>query len=79
MLWITLYLSECRSLRELANLVCLKVHNYNTKQVISVTSWIYDYLLANVREPLILRELREKTAPMRGSQMQVSLIKHNHL
>ncbi|KAF5791742.1 putative caffeoyl-CoA O-methyltransferase [Helianthus annuus] len=44
MLWITLYLSECRSLRELANLVCLK----------------------------ILRELREETAPMRGSQMQVS-------
>ncbi|XVF33043.1 hypothetical protein REPUB_Repub17cG0134300 [Reevesia pubescens] len=29
-------------------------------------------LLANVREPQILRQLREETANMRGSQMQVS-------
>ncbi|KAF5799185.1 putative caffeoyl-CoA O-methyltransferase [Helianthus annuus] len=47
-------------------------HNYGNKQVISLTPRIYDYLLANVREPPILRELREETATMRGSQMQVS-------
>ncbi|KAI7726350.1 hypothetical protein M8C21_008006 [Ambrosia artemisiifolia] len=47
-------------------------HNYGNKQVISVTPRIYDYLLTNVREPTILRELREETATMRGSQMQVS-------
>ncbi|KAK9078659.1 hypothetical protein SSX86_002716 [Deinandra increscens subsp. villosa] len=47
-------------------------HNYGSKQVISVTPQIYDYLLTNVREPPILRELREETATMRGSQMQVS-------
>ncbi|CAA2985495.1 S-adenosyl-L-methionine-dependent methyltransferases superfamily [Olea europaea subsp. europaea] len=46
--------------------------NYGSKQVISVTPRLYDYLLANVREPQILRELREETATMRGSQMQVS-------
>ncbi|XP_057470135.1 uncharacterized protein LOC130759071 [Actinidia eriantha] len=45
---------------------------YGNKQVISVTPRIYDYLLTNVREPEILRELREETAAMRGSQMQVS-------
>ncbi|CAO2164375.1 unnamed protein product [Urochloa humidicola] len=33
---------------------------------------LYDYLLANVREHPVLRELREETATMRGSQMQVS-------
>ncbi|KAM0875429.1 hypothetical protein ACQ4PT_036817 [Festuca glaucescens] len=33
---------------------------------------LYDYLLANVREYPILRDLREETAAMRGSQMQVS-------
>ncbi|KAL2525408.1 S-adenosyl-L-methionine-dependent methyltransferase superfamily protein [Abeliophyllum distichum] len=46
--------------------------NYGSKQVISVTPRLYDYLLANVREPQVLRELREETATMRGSQMQVS-------
>ncbi|XP_058186144.1 uncharacterized protein LOC131303343 isoform X2 [Rhododendron vialii] len=46
--------------------------NYGSKQVISVTPRLYDYLLTNVREPEILRELREETATMRGSQMQVS-------
>ncbi|KAI8534640.1 hypothetical protein RHMOL_Rhmol10G0106100 [Rhododendron molle] len=46
--------------------------NYGNKQVISVTPRLYDYLLTNVREPEILRELREETATMRGSQMQVS-------
>ncbi|KZV23408.1 S-adenosyl-L-methionine-dependent methyltransferase superfamily protein isoform 1 [Dorcoceras hygrometricum] len=45
---------------------------YGRKEVISVNPRIYDYLLANVREPQILRELREETATMRGSQMQVS-------
>lgn len=33
---------------------------------------LYDYLLANVREHPLLRDLREETAAMRGSQMQVS-------
>ncbi|KAI3721651.1 hypothetical protein L2E82_32668 [Cichorium intybus] len=47
-------------------------HNYGNKQVIAVTPRIYDYLLTNVREPPILRQLREETASMRGSQMQVS-------
>ncbi|KAK6158704.1 hypothetical protein DH2020_006018 [Rehmannia glutinosa] len=46
--------------------------NYGHKEVISVNPRLYDYLLANVREPEILRELREETATMRGSQMQVS-------
>ncbi|XP_057968972.1 uncharacterized protein LOC131158251 [Malania oleifera] len=45
---------------------------YGNKQVIVVTPRIYDYVLANVREPEILRQLREETATMRGSQMQVS-------
>ncbi|XP_068635318.1 uncharacterized protein [Aristolochia californica] len=45
---------------------------YVNKQVISVTPQLYDYILANVREPEILRELREETATMQGSQMQVS-------
>lgn len=73
--------------------------SYGRKEVISVNPRLYDYLLANVREPKvaifvfslsgaeafvtvsgeklfvsvfqILRELREETATMRGSQMQV--------
>ncbi|CAM8987274.1 unnamed protein product [Rhodiola kirilowii] len=45
---------------------------YGNKEVISLTPRIYDYVLSNVREPQILRELREETASMRGSQMQVS-------
>ncbi|XAR52649.1 Caffeoyl-CoA O-methyltransferase [Bertholletia excelsa] len=45
---------------------------YGNKQIISVTPRLYDYLLTNVREPEILRELREETATMRGCQMQVS-------
>lgn len=47
-------------------------NKYGNKQVISITPLIYDYLLTNVREPKILQELREETATMRGSQMQVS-------
>ncbi|CAL5382291.1 unnamed protein product [Camellia sinensis] len=46
--------------------------NYGNKRVISVTPRLYDYLLSNVREPEILKELREETATIRGSQMQVS-------
>ncbi|KAK1366881.1 Tricin synthase 1 [Heracleum sosnowskyi] len=45
---------------------------YGRKEIISITPRLYDYLLANVREPQILRELREETSTMRGSQMQVS-------
>ncbi|TYG41053.1 hypothetical protein ES288_D12G144700v1 [Gossypium darwinii] len=44
---------------------------YGNKQVISITPRLYDYILANAREPPILRQLREETANMRGSQMQL--------
>ncbi|XP_047971046.1 O-methyltransferase MdmC-like isoform X1 [Salvia hispanica] len=46
--------------------------SYGRKEVISVNPRLYDYLLANTREPKILRELREETATRHGSQMQVS-------
>ncbi|XP_004488701.1 uncharacterized protein [Cicer arietinum] len=46
--------------------------NYGNKQVVSLTPRLYDYVLQNVREPEILRQLRLETASMRGSQMQVS-------
>ncbi|KAL5176067.1 Tricin synthase 1 [Glycine soja] len=46
--------------------------NYSNKQVVSLTPRLYDYVLKNVREPEILRQLRQETASMRGSQMQVS-------
>ncbi|CAL5010182.1 unnamed protein product [Urochloa decumbens] len=42
------------------------------RKQLGMTPPIYDYLLANVREHPVLRELREETAAMRGSQMQVS-------
>ncbi|XP_074355297.1 tricin synthase 1-like isoform X2 [Apium graveolens] len=45
---------------------------YGHKEIISITPRLYDYLLANVREPEVLRELREETSTLRGSQMQVS-------
>ncbi|CAH2063154.1 unnamed protein product [Thlaspi arvense] len=45
---------------------------YGNKQVINLTPRLYDYVLSNVREPKILRQLREETAKLRGSQMQVS-------
>ncbi|CAN8267848.1 unnamed protein product [Cochlearia groenlandica] len=45
---------------------------YGNKKVISLTPRVYDYVLSNVREPKILRDLREETSKMRGSQMQVS-------
>ncbi|ONI12146.1 hypothetical protein PRUPE_4G148100 [Prunus persica] len=44
---------------------------YGNKQVISITPQVYDYILANVREPEVLRQLREETASMHGSQMQI--------
>ncbi|KAL0927642.1 hypothetical protein M5K25_001837 [Dendrobium thyrsiflorum] len=50
----------------------LEDEKYGKKQVISLSPRIYEYVLANVREPPVLRELREETAGMRGSQMQVS-------
>ncbi|XP_059444974.1 uncharacterized protein LOC132176709 [Corylus avellana] len=52
--------------------VVVEDEKYGNKQVISVTPSLYDYILANVREPEILRQLREETASMHGSQMQVS-------
>lgn len=42
------------------------------KQVISLTPRLYDYILSNIREPEVLGELREETATMHGSLMQVS-------
>ncbi|KAL6196716.1 hypothetical protein ACLB2K_032330 [Fragaria x ananassa] len=45
---------------------------YGNKQIISITPRLYDYILDNVREPEVLRKLREETASMRGSMMQVS-------
>ncbi|XP_056167317.1 uncharacterized protein LOC115692193 isoform X3 [Syzygium oleosum] len=50
--------------------VVLKDRSYGNKQVISITPQLYEYILSNVREPEILRQLREETASMRGSQMQ---------
>ncbi|KAK7401697.1 hypothetical protein VNO78_13374 [Psophocarpus tetragonolobus] len=46
--------------------------NYGNKQVVSLTPSLYDYILKNVREPEILKQLRQETATIRGSQMQVS-------
>ncbi|CAO2199878.1 unnamed protein product [Urochloa humidicola] len=42
------------------------------RKQLGMTPPLYDYLLANVREHPVLHELREETAAMRGSQMQVS-------
>ncbi|KAL5719297.1 hypothetical protein ACHQM5_012096 [Ranunculus cassubicifolius] len=52
--------------------VSSKNEKYGEKQVISVTPQLYDYILHNLPEPEILRKLREETATMQGSQMQVS-------
>ncbi|THU45484.1 hypothetical protein C4D60_Mb02t18410 [Musa balbisiana] len=69
--------SPPRTVRSLATVTAPPVvvaedDKYGRKQVISVTPQLYDYILSNVREPPILRELREETATMPGSQMQVS-------
>lgn len=45
---------------------------YVNKQVITLNPRLYDYILSNTREPKVLQELREETASMRGSQMQVA-------
>ncbi|KAJ1388971.1 Polyprenyl synthetase [Sesbania bispinosa] len=42
------------------------------EEVVSLTPYMYDYVLKNVREPEILKQLREEMASMRGSQMQWS-------
>ncbi|XP_060671694.1 uncharacterized protein LOC107423368 isoform X1 [Ziziphus jujuba] len=47
---------------------------YGNKQIISINPHLYDYILANVREPEILRQLREETASLHGSQMQVMVL-----
>lgn len=52
--------------------VVVNDNKYGNKQVVSLTPRLYDYVLSNVREPEVLRELREETATMHGSQMQVS-------
>ncbi|CAL9081176.1 unnamed protein product [Musa textilis] len=71
--------SAPRTVRSLATVTAPPVvvaedDKYGRKQVISVTPQLYDYILSNVREPPILRELREETATMPGSQMQVLLL-----
>ncbi|XP_064952829.1 uncharacterized protein LOC135584065 isoform X3 [Musa acuminata AAA Group] len=67
--------SPPRTVRSLATVTAPPVvvaedDKYGRKQVISVTPQLYGYILSNVREPPILRELREETATMPGSQMQ---------
>eukprot|EP00252_Welwitschia_mirabilis_P008744 TRINITY_DN20872_c0_g1_i2.p1 TRINITY_DN20872_c0_g1~~TRINITY_DN20872_c0_g1_i2.p1 ORF type:complete len:236 (+),score=22.16 TRINITY_DN20872_c0_g1_i2:92-709(+) len=42
------------------------------KKALSLPDPVYQYLLAHIREPEILTELREETSAMPGSQMQVS-------
>ncbi|XP_024993309.1 uncharacterized protein LOC112527110 [Cynara cardunculus var. scolymus] len=66
------YLLTTNCFSDVAAVTIASDHNYGNKQVISITPRVYDYLLTNVREPSILRELREETATMHGSQMQVS-------
>ncbi|RZS10884.1 hypothetical protein BHM03_00042163 [Ensete ventricosum] len=71
--------SAPRTVRSLATVTAPPVvvaedDNYGRKQVVSVTPQLYDYILSNVREPPILRELREETATMPGSQMQVLVL-----
>nr|ADZ76154.1 OMT5 [Vanilla planifolia] len=55
-----------------ASVVTSEDERYGKKQVISLTPQLYDYVLANVREPKVLRELREETSVMPGCQMLVS-------
>ncbi|KAJ4847734.1 hypothetical protein Tsubulata_006908 [Turnera subulata] len=66
---------SCFSTDKITNGTAFVIANdekYGNKQNISLTPRLYDYILSNVREPEILRQLREETAAMRGSQMQVS-------
>ncbi|XP_065859963.1 uncharacterized protein [Euphorbia lathyris] len=62
----------CSSSITNAAVVLANDDKYGNKQIISLTPRLYDYILSNVREPEILRQLREETATLRGSQMQVS-------
>ncbi|XP_054816688.1 uncharacterized protein LOC129316344 [Prosopis cineraria] len=55
-----------------SDFVIAHAEKYGNKQVVSLSPRLYDYVLKSVREPEILRQLREETASMRGSQMQVS-------
>lgn len=55
-----------------SEIVIASDEKYGNKQVVSLTPRLYDYVLENVREPEILRQLRAETASMHGSQMQVS-------
>ncbi|KAJ4727973.1 Caffeoyl-CoA O-methyltransferase [Melia azedarach] len=61
-----------RSVSSANDFIVADDEKYGNKQIISVTPRLYDYILQHVREPEILRQLREETAGMRGSQMQVS-------
>eukprot|EP01018_Ginkgo_biloba_P011779 Gb_39291 [translate_table: standard] len=64
---------QCCSEHKVSNKVAVATDDkYANKQVITVTPQLYDYILGHIREPQILRELREETSGMQGSQMQVS-------
>ncbi|TVU42796.1 hypothetical protein EJB05_09219, partial [Eragrostis curvula] len=61
----------CRLCSSAATAAAVEEARSGRKQL-GMTPQLYEYLLSNVREHPILRELREETAGMRGSQMQVS-------
>ncbi|KAG9455378.1 hypothetical protein H6P81_008282 [Aristolochia fimbriata] len=49
------------------------VVEYGRKELISLTRPLHDYILQNIREPEVLRELREETmATMKGEETSVS-------
>ncbi|XP_068635375.1 probable caffeoyl-CoA O-methyltransferase At4g26220 [Aristolochia californica] len=49
------------------------VVEYGKKELISLTRPLHDYILQNIREPEVLRELREETmATMKGEETSVS-------
>ncbi|KAF5177484.1 Caffeoyl-coa o-methyltransferase [Thalictrum thalictroides] len=63
--WIT-------DLFSLSDTIAVPSRRRRRKEVITLTPQLYAYLLANVPEPPILRQLRQETSTMPGSQMQVS-------
>ncbi|XP_039036674.1 O-methyltransferase MdmC-like [Hibiscus syriacus] len=65
-------MKNCSLSSDAAPFIVTDDEKYGNKQVISSTPHLCDYILANVREPPIIWQLREETASMRGSQMQVS-------
>uniref|UniRef100_A0A0D9X4I7 Caffeoyl-CoA O-methyltransferase n=1 Tax=Leersia perrieri TaxID=77586 RepID=A0A0D9X4I7_9ORYZ len=67
--WRPRYL--CSSSSSAAAAAAVEEARQGRKQL-GATAQLCEYLLANVREHPVLRELREETAAMRGSQMQVS-------